>query len=163
MHTNGYEHLWTYATRLKGSVQRTQASKSITNEEHKNISPIYECHFSLNRKCENTYFTLIEEQASIKIQLSLSLSYSLIYQREASPLEGSSHPWVKWYSVSHFLPPPLIFIGQEELPRLPWAPPRHQWGGDTWHRAVGAKFVNLPWEGAAGFRVDIRACTWHRL
>jgi hypothetical protein len=45
--------------------RRTLVSKSRTNEEHKNISPMHECYFSLNRKCRNTYFTLIEEQASI--------------------------------------------------------------------------------------------------
>jgi hypothetical protein len=33
---------------------------------------MYEHHFSLNRKCGNTYFVLIEEQASIEIQLSLT-------------------------------------------------------------------------------------------
>jgi hypothetical protein len=53
---------------------KNTTSKSITSEEHKNISPMHECYFSLNRKCGNTYFTLIEEQASIEIQLSLSLS-----------------------------------------------------------------------------------------
>jgi hypothetical protein len=37
----------------------------------------------------------------------------------------------------------------------------HKWGGDTWHWGVGAKLVNLPW-GAAGFRRNIRAGTWHR-
>jgi hypothetical protein len=96
------------------------------------------------------------------LSLSLPLSYSLIYQGEASPLKGSSRPWVKWWSVSHFLPPPLIFIGQEELPRLPWASPRHQWGGDMWRRGVGANLVNLPREGVASFRADIREYTWHR-
>ena len=38
----------------------------------------------------------MKNEASIEIQLSLSLSYSLIYQGEASPLKGSSHPWVRW-------------------------------------------------------------------
>jgi hypothetical protein len=28
---------------------------------------------------------------------------------------------------------------------------------------VGAKLVNLPWEGVAGYQVDIRVGTWHRL
>jgi hypothetical protein len=32
-----------------------------------------------------------------------------------------------------------------------------------WRRGVGAKLVNLPWEGGAGFRMDIRAGTWHRI
>jgi hypothetical protein len=66
---------------------KNTTSKSITSEEHKNISPMHECYFSLNRKCGNTYFTLIEEQASIEIQLSLSLLFSNL-QRRGLSFEG---------------------------------------------------------------------------
>jgi hypothetical protein len=47
---------------------------------------MHECYFSLNIKCKNTYFTLIEQQSI----------HRDIYQGEASPLKGSSHPWVRW-------------------------------------------------------------------
>ena len=78
-HTNGYENY-----ELVPQDQRVVFAKNTRT---------YHLHFSLNRKCRNTYFTLIEEQPSIVIQLSLSHSYSLIYQGEAYPLKGSSHPW----------------------------------------------------------------------
>jgi hypothetical protein len=56
--------------------RRPQASKSRTSEEHKNISPMHECYFSLNRKCGNTHFTLIEER-SIHRDTNLSLYFNL--------------------------------------------------------------------------------------
>jgi hypothetical protein len=124
--------------------RRTQAFKSRTSEEQKNISPMHECYFSLNRKCRNTYFTLIEEQASKEIQLSLSHSLLPNLPRRGLSFEGKLSSLGELVYLINFLPPPLTFIGQGELPRLPWAPPRHQLGGDTWNSGVGGKLVNLP-------------------
>jgi hypothetical protein len=50
----------------------------------------------------------MKNEASIEIQIPLSLSYSLIYQGEASPLKWSSHPWVRL--CVHILTPPLLHI-----------------------------------------------------
>jgi hypothetical protein len=50
----------------------------------------------------------MKNEASIEIQIPLSLSYSLIYQGEASPLKGSSHPWMEW-CVSFLTPSPHIY------------------------------------------------------
>jgi hypothetical protein len=58
----------------------------LNQEQAKNTRTyhLYEFHFSINRKCENTYFTLIEEQASIEIQLSLTLLLSNLPRRGLS-------------------------------------------------------------------------------
>jgi hypothetical protein len=62
--------------------RKTQASKSRTSEEQKNISPMHECYFSLNRKCRNTHFTLIEEQSIHRdTKLSLTLLFSNLPRR----------------------------------------------------------------------------------
>jgi hypothetical protein len=50
----------------------------------------------------------MKNKASIEIQIPSSLSYSLIYQGEASPLKGSSHPRVRW-CVSILIPSPSIY------------------------------------------------------
>jgi hypothetical protein len=50
----------------------------------------------------------MKNKASIEIQIPLSLSYSLIYQGEASPLKGSSHPCMRW-CVPILTPSPSIY------------------------------------------------------
>jgi hypothetical protein len=126
MQTNEYEHLSTYATRSKGYVRRTQASKSRKSEEHKNISPMHEFYFSLNRKCGNTYFTLIEEQPSIEMQLSLTLLLSnllrrgLSFERKLSSLGECC--------VSFLTPSPHIYRqGTSAYLPLSFAPPCATW------------------------------------
>jgi hypothetical protein len=61
--------------------------KPLNQEQAKNTRKYhlwYEWYFSLNRNCKNTYFTLIEEQASIDIQLSLTLLLSNLPRRGLS-------------------------------------------------------------------------------
>jgi hypothetical protein len=67
---------------------------------------MYECYFSLNRKCGNTYFTLIEEQASVEIQPSLTLLLSNLPRRGLS-FEGKLSSLGE--VVSHLLPSPHIY------------------------------------------------------
>jgi hypothetical protein len=67
-------HLCTWSTRSRRRVREEYAH---INDEQVRNTRTYHLHFSLNRKYENTYFTLIEEQAFVEIQLSLSLSLSL--------------------------------------------------------------------------------------
>jgi hypothetical protein len=44
----------------------------------------------------------------MEIQIPLLLSYSLVYQGDASPLKGSSHPWMEW-CVLILTPSPSIY------------------------------------------------------
>jgi hypothetical protein len=80
--------------------RRAQASKSRTHEEHKNISPMHESYFNLNKKYKNTHFSLNEEhQYRRGTCLSLSLSLSTLTLARRGALDG--------WSVSHFLPLPF--------------------------------------------------------
>jgi hypothetical protein len=57
---------------------------------------MHEYYFSLYTQCRNTHFILNEERSIHRDTNPLSLSYSLIYQGDASPFKGSSHTWMQW-------------------------------------------------------------------
>jgi hypothetical protein len=113
MHRNGYEHLWTYAWRSKGSVWRTQP----LNQEQAKNTRTYHLHMMRKYLLYSNWRTSIHRDTT----LSLSLSYSLIYQGEASPLKGSSHPWVRCCVSQWARPPPHLFIGLREVVGAPKA------------------------------------------
>jgi hypothetical protein len=76
--------------------RRTWSSKSRTSEEHRNISPMHECYFSLNRKYRNTHFTLIEERS---IHRDTNPSSTLLLSnipREGLSFEGKLSSLVRW-------------------------------------------------------------------
>jgi hypothetical protein len=89
--------------------RRRQASKSRTSEEHKKISPMHECSFSLNMKCRNTYFTLIED-SSIRIYNSISILNSNLDTHQERPLLWKEALILRMnWCVSKWAPSPSIY------------------------------------------------------
>jgi hypothetical protein len=80
------------------------------------VASDHECHISLNRKCRNTHFTLIEQQSIRKVCTPHSLLNLYTSKERGLSFEGKLSSLAK-NCVSLFLPKPLVFIG-EEFPRV---------------------------------------------
>jgi hypothetical protein len=93
----------------------------------------------------------MKTEASIEIQIPLPLSYSLIYQGEASPLKGSSHPWVRW-CVPILTPSPSIYrlsSPRENTRSTTGMPLGSNGGDDTWKMVANRLKVGSADPGSA--------------